>query len=80
MTSLVRYDPDTGRRQLGDMWTCRKGSRSLMCSAWTHPHGWELRVEADGEMVRTQVCRHEADVFETAQLWKSAATQNGWHA
>ena len=78
MSGLTRYDSMVGPFRAGDMWALQKDGKALRCDLWTHPLGWELRVGAGDEMARTHVCRHEADVFKTAEAWKAEAQQRGW--
>ena len=73
------YDSTVGPFRAGDMWHLHRSGKALRCALWTHPLGWELRVDAGAEMARTQVCRHQADVFKTAEAWKAEALQKGWN-
>jgi len=38
---------------MGEVWTLRKGSRVAVCRLTTHPIGGDVRLEIDGEMLRT---------------------------
>ena len=49
-----------------------------MCRLFTHLFGWELRLEVNGEVARTQVCRAEGDVFATFEEWKAAMVTKDW--
>jgi len=40
------------------MWTLHKGQRRLSCDVATHPIGWDLRLEANAEVIRSQVGRN----------------------
>ena len=65
--------------KLGEVFVLKKGHRTSERQLWSHWSGWELRLEVDGEMVQTVVCRAEEDVFATAERWKAAAQAKGWH-
>lgn len=63
----------------GDVFRLVKGDRRLVCRLFTHQFGWELRCEVNnGDMVRTQVCRTEQEVFDTFALWKTNLQGRGW--
>jgi hypothetical protein len=44
----------------------------------TPPLGWELRLEAAGEMIQTQVCRSQEEWVRTFEQWKAAMIEKGW--
>lgn len=61
------------------MWTLHRGPREVVCQLSTHPFGWELRASVDGDdFLRSQVCRRDVDVFDTAAAWRAAAEAKGW--
>jgi hypothetical protein len=51
-------------RELGACWVLRKGKRQARCEMWSHVFGWELRLIASGELLRSQVCRTQEEVFD----------------
>ena len=65
------------------VWTLHKASacraRETRCEMWSHPLGWELRVSADGEFVRSEVCRSLVGYLDVADGWKGAFVEKGWH-
>ena len=64
--------------ELGDLFRLTKGEKSARCALWSHWSGWELRLDAAGEMIRTQVCRSEEEVFSTGERWKKNMQSRGW--
>ena len=77
---LQRYDWHHGSRELGEVFVLKKGSNhcTARCSLSTHILGWELRPEAAGELLRTQVCRSSEEVLNTHEAWKAAMIEKGW--
>ena len=49
-----------------------------VCQYWTHQFGWELRLVIGGELVQSQVCRTEPEVFDTFEAWQAALREKGW--
>lgn len=52
---------------LAELFVLRKGRRAARCVLQTHQLGWELRLEAAGEMAQSQVCRSEEKVLATGE-------------
>jgi hypothetical protein len=73
--TLRAYDPFRRAETLGSMWTLRKGQRTVVCLLTTHPLGWELSARVDGELLRSEVCKLESQVFDTSTAW-----QRDWEA
>lgn len=67
---LRRYDWDGVPIALDDLFAVRKGRRSVVCRLVTHPLGWELRLDLEGDLIRSQVCKIDRDVFDGADDWK----------
>ena len=57
-----------------------KADRELhaVCSLQTHKFGWELVLEVNGLLSRSQVCRSRDEVLATCEQWQSAMFENGW--
>ena len=79
-TKLVRYDYYKGPQSLGDAWTLTQGALTMLCALKTHRLGWELRLTAGKNLIRTQVCKNETEVFDTADAWQAEAIAKGWTA
>ncbi|HVL65787.1 MAG TPA: hypothetical protein VM364_00865 [Vicinamibacterales bacterium] len=80
MAMQVLQRPDWHGEPLdqGEYFRLVKGERTAVCRLFTHQFGWELRLETSGDVRRTQVCRSQEDVFDTAERWKAAALALGW--
>ena len=76
--ALQKYDYYLGPKSLGDVWTLTKGQLKLRCALATHRLGWELRLTAGANFLRSQVCKSEREVFETSDAWKAEAITKGW--
>jgi hypothetical protein len=76
--ALRRYDSYRRIEPLGPMWTLTKNARTAACALATHPLGWELTIRLGGELVRSQVCKAETDVFETSDRWRRDWEAKGW--
>ncbi len=78
--ALPRYDYYKGPQSLGDVWTLTKGSLKLRCALATHRLGWELRLTAGANRLRSHVCRSRQEVADTQDAWKAEAVAQGWAA
>ena len=60
----------------------RKGDRELraVCSLQTHQLGFELVLEVNGVLSRSQVCRSRDEVLDTCEHWQTVMLQAGWTA
>jgi hypothetical protein len=61
--------------------TKQKGDRALsaVCETWSHPFGWELRLEIDGHGLQmSSVVRSAEEMLTTADTWKAAMLEKGW--
>ena len=69
-------------RFLGNAFELRKpkGLRELhaVCRLDTHRFGYELRLEVNGLMSRTQVCRSTDDALDLSEQWRAAMLEKGW--
>ena len=57
-----------------------KGERDLhaVCSLQTHRFGWEVVLEVNGLLSRSQVCRSRDEVLGVCEQWKAAMLEKGW--
>jgi hypothetical protein len=75
-----RNDWDGGQPiKIGDVFRLQKDQKPAVCELWKHPFGWELRLEAAGEMIQTPVCRSQLEWVRTFGEWKAAMIEKGWH-
>ena len=58
-------------------WIMRTSNNLARCTVSLHVFGWELRLEAAGELVRSEVCREQEAVLDALQQctlrWKRKA-------
>lgn len=78
MTALRRYDSFRGIEPLAEMWTLTKDARTAVCTLTTNPLGWQVTITLNGELYRSQVCKIEADVFDTSAAWRKDWEAKGW--
>jgi hypothetical protein len=64
--------------QLGDLLLMRKGALVATGQLWSHEFGWECRLFAGEELIATQVCRAQDDVFSFGETWREALKRKGW--
>lgn len=63
---------------VGDLFVLKKGNHTARCLLQTHPLGLELRLSAGSELLQSQVCRSQDDVFDTFERWKAGMQEKGW--
>jgi hypothetical protein len=81
VTGSINVPSWDGRaREVSFVWRLTKGSKYAECRLYTHPIGAELRVEAGGEMVRTEAGRDALALLDTAAHWKAQFQEKGWIA
>lgn len=58
-----------------------RGEKQLqaVCCLRTHELGFELVLNIDGELRRSEVCRSTDDVLTVTERWKATMLANGWH-
>jgi hypothetical protein len=59
-------------------WTLKKGQRRAVCRMFSHQFGHELRLEAAGEQIFTQVCRDDEEILACQEQWRAALEAKGW--
>jgi hypothetical protein len=71
---LQRPGWDGEPKGIGELFILRKDGREAVCGLWTHWAGWECRLAVGNpdEIVQTQVCRTQDEVFSAGERWKSA--------
>jgi hypothetical protein len=77
-SGLKKYDYYKGPQPLGTEWTLKRGDVALVCTLSTHSLGWELRLKAGANFLRSQVCKIESDVAATSAAWQAEAKAKGW--
>lgn len=78
MTTLRRENWNGHPVELGEGFRVRKGRHEAVCWLRTHEFGWELVLNVDGSLQRSEVCRRKDDILDTTEAWKSAMLGRGW--
>jgi len=83
MSATLQREHWNGRPTLlGDLVrvTKRRGDKTLDATArlWTHAVGWEVRLEINGDLQRSEVFRSQDDVLTAGETWKAAMVEKGW--
>ena len=57
-----------------------KGDRELraVCSLQTHQLGFELVLEVNGLLSRSQVCHSSDEVLDVCEHWRAVMVGSGW--
>jgi hypothetical protein len=68
--------------ELGHLFRLQKhrGDKRLdaICRLMSHQFGWEVILDVNGELQRSQVCRSQDEVLTTGERWRAAMTESGW--
>lgn len=75
---LQRFTWSGVTQDLGEMFILKKNSRTAVCRLFSHQFGCEVRLMVGDEILRTQVCRTQEEVFTTGEQWKTAMETRGW--
>ena len=73
-----RYDYYKGPQALGEVWTLHREALVMRCALSTHRLGWELRLTAGRNPLRSHVCTSEAEVTRVSDEWETEARGKGW--
>lgn len=76
--NVPRYDGQP--REAALVWTLSKGWKTARCALWTHPLGAELRVDVNGELVRSEAGRDVLALIELSTAWRTQFQEKGWTA
>ena len=81
-TTLQREHWNGQPTYLGDLFRVSKTRDdkrlSAVCQLWTHNLGWEVRLEINSELQRSEVFRSQDDVLTAGETWKAAMSEKGW--
>ena len=73
--SIVQGPP----KQIRELFTLTRTSGvRAVCSLWTHPRGWEIRLLVNDTFIRSQVVRDPTDIETIAVEWRDAMVAQGW--
>jgi len=72
----------TGAVDLGEGFRLHKNrcGRQLEAICWlrTHPLGWELVLNVNASLQRSEVVRSQDAVLDLRERWKAALVERGW--
>lgn len=72
-------DYRTGRaKDLGLVWTLRKGAHTATCILQGHPIGIEARVLLDGDVQATAAFKDTKAMIDQTTAWREAFEVKGW--
>jgi hypothetical protein len=60
------------------VWWLKKGRKQVTCELWSHPIGGELRVEVDGELLRSEASRDIGVLVDRSVEWERSFAEKGW--
>ena len=78
METLRREFWDGRPVDLGEGFRVRKREHEAVCWLRTNELGWELVVNVDGTLQRSQVCRTQDEILDLTDSWKAALLARGW--
>jgi hypothetical protein len=82
MDTVLRVNGDGHPVTLGKTFAVnkRKGDRILqaVCALQTHEMGFELVLEVNGLLSRSQVCRSKDEVLDVSEQWHAVMVSAGW--
>ena len=83
MAATLQREPwNSQPTHLGDLFRVSKmrGDKKLeaACRLWTHQLGWEVRLEINGDLQRSEVFRSNDDVLMAGERWNAAMLEKGW--
>ena len=57
-----------------------RGDKQLqaVCQLCTNNFGWEIRLDINGDLQRSEVFRSRDEVLTAAETWKAAMVEKGW--
>ncbi len=63
---------------LARLWALQRSRRTVTCELFTHPEGWELRLEGKHGFPRSRACATAENVMATEREWKAILERDGW--
>jgi len=82
MTTIRREFWNGAPEELHELFTLKRSSTgaTARCALWSNPLGFELRLDVNGSMIRTQVARSYEEIERARAEWHSALVEDGWSA
>jgi len=83
MSAILPREPWNGQpTYFGDLFRVSRvrGDKTLtaVCELWTHALGWEVRLEINGDLQRSEVFRSQDDVLTAGETWNAAMIETEW--
>ncbi len=75
---LQRDRPFTEPKKQGEVFVLTRARAPPCVSCGVIRSAGSLQLHASGEMLQTQVCRSQDEVFNTFEQWKAAMLEKGW--
>ena len=71
---------DGQERDVALVWRLTRDNTGAECRLWTHPIGVQIRVDVEGEFVRSEAGRDPLPLLELAAAWKAQFHEKSWTA
>ena len=71
-------DRDRVQRDIGTLWTLKRGESTARCVLLALADGLELQVLIDGGLLRTEACERHQEAFTLAERWRARMMDRGW--
>ena len=75
---MRRYNASRGQEHFADLFALRLDAFEMRCRLSTHPLGWEMHLTVGQQLMRSQVCRTESEVFAFMNAWYQEAIVKSW--
>lgn len=69
---------DGAFRDIGTLWTLKRGESTARCVLLALADGLELQVVLDGDVLRAEACDRHEHAFELAERWRTRMMDRGW--
>ncbi len=63
---------------IGTLWTLQRDECTARCALLAFAEACELRVFVNGELLLSQPCEIQHEVFELAERWRGRMAECGW--
>jgi hypothetical protein len=71
-------DRDRAQRDIGTLWTLKRGESIARCVLLALADGLELQVVMDGSLLRAERCERHEDAFTLAERWRTRMMDREW--
>ena len=63
---------------IGTLWTLQRDECTARCALLAFAEACELHVFVNGELLLSQRCEIQHEVFELAERWRGRMAEHGW--